>query len=303
MKRIRSGKNYFFPSSSSCSSNCVRVSGGGIYNWKDCRVVNCTIAGNVASNGKGGGIFNRQDLVVRNSVLATNSAPQDDDLCNDLGYVEGACNLSSFGDWNGPCNYLYDENKPLFNDPQNGRYDLAENSQAVNCGSNAFVQSMTDLVDIGAYEYVMPILFQYDETNHEATMSWDPVPDALSYNVKISRDDGENWITYRKTKLPSTSLKGLYPGESYAFRVCPVDDDGKFFGSPLEAKFAPLAIKRKEKRAPSGRAAGERRYQMVQRDRRRTRRNRRAAQPEIIQSGKWRLSAARRRDRARKFSL
>ncbi|MBR0226427.1 MAG: fibronectin type III domain-containing protein, partial [Thermoguttaceae bacterium] len=62
----------------------------------------------------------------------------------------------------------------------------------------------------------------YDAETRIATIRWDPMPDAATYTVKISKDGGATWVDYIK-KIPSKNnykgINGIYAGRSYDFRV------------------------------------------------------------------------------------
>ena|GEM_PF-6507586 len=210
------------------SGNTAWESGGGIYSsWNGTlTITNSMIAGNTADEG--GGIYNRGQATVTNSTISGNSADEGGGINNNGGYatlnlyntivakntdsdivrvldysgypgiINGYNNLTTFDGWdNGPGdNFLYDPELPLFVDAENGDYRLAEGSQAIDKGDNAYVPEgvTTDLagnprivggtVDIGAYEYQEtgpgPIL----ETPSIVVTTLDDVVDA--YDGKIS---------------------------------------------------------------------------------------------------------------------
>ncbi len=151
---------------------------------------NTTITGNsatltsaLASGFAVGGVFTYATAEFYNSIVVQNVA--DGDACAaDLalappGSTPGTANayntLSSFTAWgnasaNGVANYVYDASQPLFADAANGDYALAEGSQALNKGNDAYAVDaegnalQTDLagnvrfngssVDLGAYEWI-----------------------------------------------------------------------------------------------------------------------------------------------------
>ena len=153
--------------------------GGGIYvDFATTTFTNCSISGNTATGSwrAGGGIYLRHNCVVwlRNTILALNTNDIYADYASGYTYTINAYNtLSSFTDWSnasesGVANYVYDASLPLFADAANGDYTLAENSQALDKGNDAYAVDtegnalQTDLagnrrfsgssVDLGAYE-------------------------------------------------------------------------------------------------------------------------------------------------------
>jgi hypothetical protein len=64
--------------------------------------------------------------------------------------------------------------------------------------------------------------------------------------VKISRDGGETWITYKKLDADTTTLQvnGLYVGRSYSLRVYGAAENGVPLAEfePLEGTFAPVRL-------------------------------------------------------------
>ncbi len=92
-----------------------------------------------------------------------------------------------------------------------------------------------------SFANVQTVSFDYNLDAHSATLSWDSVQDAAYYNVKISKDGGETWITYRKTTDTTTDLKGLYPGKTYLYRVNDVNAINQTISS-VDATIAPISI-------------------------------------------------------------
>ena len=86
--------------------------------------------------------------------------------------------------------------------------------------------------------------YVYDSTTNKAALVWRPIVEADSYLVKISRDGGETWLTYR-TGLNDTAatVNGVYPGTSYLFRAYAVDENGAVTSTYHEsAELAPARI-------------------------------------------------------------
>ena len=108
--------------------------------------------------------------------------------------------------------------------------------------SNAVV----DPVDVGAS--TGDLTFVTTDVANKYVMSWNPIEGAASYNVKISRDGGETWITYYKTTsadnpaATSCTVKGVYIGGDYSYRVYGVNENDKLFDVPLQGTFAPIKI-------------------------------------------------------------
>ena len=86
------------------------------------------------------------------------------------------------------------------------------------------------------------IAFVYDAATRTAELTWRADPAASSYLLKISRDGGETWITYRKDlTTTSTTANGLYVGKSYSFRAYSVGANGKTTGAYIEGTISPEA--------------------------------------------------------------
>ena len=115
-------------------------------------------------------------MTLRNTIVVLNTASSSGADINRTGSgtTINACNaLSSYSAWSnasadGVVNYVYDETLPLFKDAANGDYTLADGSQAINKGNDAYAvdangQKLTldatgkprfnGTVDLGAYEY------------------------------------------------------------------------------------------------------------------------------------------------------
>ena len=84
------------------------------------------------------------------------------------------------------------------------------------------------------------VVFTKTGVENVYTMSWDEMEGAASYNVKISRDGGETWITYRKPTESACELRGMYVDNTYMFRIYAVNEAGKLDKtSVVEASFTP----------------------------------------------------------------
>ncbi|MDO4586065.1 MAG: choice-of-anchor Q domain-containing protein, partial [Planctomycetia bacterium] len=151
--------------------NMAHMSGGGICNDGYITLTNCTVSANSAQNG--GGIFvNNNTLTLYNTILAQNTANvSGNDLYQSANnpVINAYNTLSSFTDWDeGLNNVVYDAQKPLFLDAENGVYVLASDSQALNLGDNSYAidadgnpllydifgnpRIFDAIVDIGAFE-------------------------------------------------------------------------------------------------------------------------------------------------------
>ncbi|MBQ2850476.1 MAG: hypothetical protein IJE77_08335, partial [Thermoguttaceae bacterium] len=129
--------------------------------------VNATLTGNSATKN-GGGIYEYSASTTLCNAIVAQNAPNDVRIASKASIV-GRNSLSSFTAWNaGEKNYVYNASLPLFVDAANGDYALADGSQAINKGNDAYAVDaegnalQTDLagrarlvgaVDLGAYEY------------------------------------------------------------------------------------------------------------------------------------------------------
>ena len=65
-------------------------------------------------------------------------------------------------------------------------------------------------------------------TSSKSTLTWQPLPGAVTYAVKRSTDGGETWVTYKKDIASTTcEASGLYAGKTYMFTVTGYDATGK----------------------------------------------------------------------------
>ncbi len=111
---------------------------------------------------------------------------------------------------------------------------------------NDFSDAVVDLGNLE--ESSSDLTFTGSERVDSYNLSWSTIenPDVVKYNVKISRDGGETWITYKKLDADTTSLQvnGLYVGKSYSFRVYGAAESGAPLAdvAPLEGTFAPVRL-------------------------------------------------------------
>ena len=153
---------------STISENTASFRGGGICNYScTLTVTNSTVSGNTASEN-GGGIYSKGTVNVYNTIIACNTAVNGMDVYKGFETINGYNSLSSYTDWGGSGNIVYDPNSPLFRSVENGDYRLVPGSQASEKGNNQYAynagiaESWFDLageprfigenIDIGAYE-------------------------------------------------------------------------------------------------------------------------------------------------------
>ncbi|MBQ2851672.1 MAG: right-handed parallel beta-helix repeat-containing protein, partial [Thermoguttaceae bacterium] len=146
--------------------------GGGCYFDAGAATLrNCTIVGNYGIYG--GGLRANVPATLYNTIVAQNTGSNGDVFIYHSGRLTAYNVLSSYTAWAaGSNNYVYNVSLPLFTDAANGDYTLAEGSQAINKGNDAYAVDAqgnpltTDLagnsrfsgssVDLGAYEYTSP---------------------------------------------------------------------------------------------------------------------------------------------------
>ena len=216
---------------------------------------NVTITGN-ASSSANGAIYLQTGATaaIYNSIVAVNTGG--DVVAQSGASAEAYRVLSSYVAWSnsGAVSYLYNAHSPLFTDAAAGDYTLAEGSQALDKGDNAYVRNARDLagkprvqntnVDLGAYEHSEPssLAFTYDATTRKATLTWDAIDGATSYTVKLSKNNGETWSSYTRTSGLTATVSGLYAGKSYDFQIVANDSSGATLPTVYEATFAPISL-------------------------------------------------------------
>ena len=243
---------------------------GGVDLYGELTLRNSTVTNNAASSGGAGGVRTYGSAVLNayNSIIAGNTTTKGNpDVSKELQYnlwkaKANAWNvLSSYTGWDTGANrYEYDASQPLFTDASEGDYTLADDSQALDRGGNAYVTLETDIdgkprvmggvVDLGASEYgAAPsavTISSYDSAARQAVLNWNAVPDAVSYSLMISEDDGETWTTAATGITTTTATaEGLEPGKSYVLRVVGLSEAGEPIAtSYAEREFAPFALSR-----------------------------------------------------------
>ena len=250
--------------------------GGGAYLYESGGVlINLTLADNVAAY-YGGGLYINSATSLYNNIFYNNISNYWNgvsDLYGGTGFsVTGSYNLTTGGSReitiSGSNNVLYNSTKPLFVGAIGGAggeysYKLAEGSQAIDRGDNTSVNCTVDvdgvtriingIVDFGAYEFdnVTPTVsvLSYDPATRQASLKWREIDSATSYTVKLSKDGGTTWTSY-KTGLSDTTtqVNGLYTGKSYVFRVYGVSSSGATLADYAERTFTPFSISSSAKR-------------------------------------------------------
>ena len=136
-------------------------------------LTNCTITNNDAEERGGAIHFYNGSLNATNTIFANNTAPANGNINDDGGSGTGTLNYSLV--YNGDVSSAINQTNPitgdpLFADPENGDYSLANTSPALNAGDNSAIPSGVvsdlagnariyegtpnpDVVDVGTYEY------------------------------------------------------------------------------------------------------------------------------------------------------
>ena len=222
--------------------NSATSGGGGLCVGGTATLRNATLVANEAGWGGGLQVSNEGTATLYNSVLATNASAENSNDVLDNGTLAAYNTLSSYNAWDGGANnYVYDASQPLFKDAANGDYTLAQNSQALNKGNNAYAVDAegnaltTDLagnprfvgssVDLGAYERQVdksiPTLTVETRGVSGLTLTLGYVSGAASYPVEYSTDP--NFEIDVMTRVFSSNgvkkLSNLTPNTTYYVRV------------------------------------------------------------------------------------
>ncbi|MBQ9372439.1 MAG: hypothetical protein IJU03_09635 [Thermoguttaceae bacterium] len=225
---------------SQITNNLATNQGGAVYDAGYFYATNATIAANEAAQG--GGVYAASgSLRFYNTILATNIATSDADFIKVDASVSASCSVSGYAFASGSKNVLYTNTAPLFVDGVARNYRLAEDSVAVDLGSDmlalqaGLAQYSTDLtgerrilgrsIDAGAYELAVQrddVLYATIDSSFtletEATTGqrvfWD-----LSGTGDGEYSEGAASITTSAREL------NLRPGE-YEFRTKTVDSKG-----------------------------------------------------------------------------
>ena len=82
----------------------------------------------------------------------------------------------------------------------------------------------------------------YTAETRQASVSWEAIPDAVSYKVRISRDGGETWVDYATTDNLECVVNGLWAGRNFGFRVYGVNEAGVQMKGYREGAFTPFNL-------------------------------------------------------------
>ncbi|MBR0226580.1 MAG: fibronectin type III domain-containing protein, partial [Thermoguttaceae bacterium] len=83
----------------------------------------------------------------------------------------------------------------------------------------------------------------YNESTRKPTISWDSIPLATSYTIKITRDGGETWLTYLKgIEGLSAEVNAVNLGSSCSYRICGVSAGGAMLRGYHEGTITPLSL-------------------------------------------------------------
>ncbi|MDR1384974.1 MAG: right-handed parallel beta-helix repeat-containing protein, partial [Planctomycetaceae bacterium] len=154
--------------------------------------------------------------------------------------------LSSYEGWlaSSENNIVYDSSLPLFVDAVNGNYHLAERSQAIDRGNNAFavdaagkslvyditgetLRILGNAVDIGAYESPYnfpdsPLLVLANITENSVALEWTGQADVTLYTLQYKTSDAD-WIEVTLESISpvaeSYTVTGLTASTTYNFRL------------------------------------------------------------------------------------
>ncbi|MDO4571324.1 MAG: choice-of-anchor Q domain-containing protein, partial [Planctomycetia bacterium] len=226
------------------------VYGGGINNdGGTLTITNSTISENTASRD-GGGIYNNGTVNVYNTLIVCNTSNDGADIAGG-GTINGYNSLSSYTEWGGENNYVYDPSLPLFRNIENGDFRLLPDSQAAEKGNNQYAfnagmdETWLDLsgsprfvgenIDIGAYESSGLEVSQNTVYVGEVTFSWKQYKNTS--NVKLT------WISGTKTNILGTFVSaGEHTWDTTAFqdgygqlKIEYLDENGKTILSSVQS--------------------------------------------------------------------
>ena len=223
--------------------------GGGIFNSGpgSSTVTSSTITGNTAVIN-GGGIGNWDMLTLHNTIVTENFSKGNIDIYNLNGrIIQGHNNLTTFTEWtSGSANPVYNSSLPLFINAANSDYRLAPNSQAIDKGNNAYVNSATDItgnpriangiVDIGAYEYSVTTVIAVptvptglkstERARNTITLAWNASNETTGYEIQYRKSGTSAWTGLAVTQT-SVTITGLDANTAYEFQVLASNNSGK----------------------------------------------------------------------------
>ncbi|MCR5358425.1 MAG: fibronectin type III domain-containing protein [Thermoguttaceae bacterium] len=253
------------------AGNKSTYTGAGIENFGQLTLRQCTITGNHTTGdySGGAGIFNYYGsgmyVDAYNCIIAGNTSASGKVTCdyegNGYGYAYNIL-TGNIDDWNyTELFFEYDPALPLFTNPDEGIYTLAEGSQAIDLGENAyaFYDDGSDIeydlagkdrfyglsVDLGAYEY-SPLTPLDAPTGVTVTaaganrmrVTWNEAADNSGYKVAWSDDQ----ITWNEAFCAENTIRvtGLAYGETYYFKVMALGDGVTYANSDYSASVAGL---------------------------------------------------------------
>ena len=106
----------------------------------------------------------------------------------------------------------------------------------------ATIETAAATIDLNGIESDSDVTFESTDVPRAYSMTWNAIEDAASYNLKISRDGGETFVTYAKPAENDAIVKGLWAGREYQFKIYGVKENGKLMSDPVEASFAPIDL-------------------------------------------------------------
>ena len=161
--------------------------------------------------------------------------------------------LSSYTDWSnsggtGVQNFVYDNTLPLFVGASGSEYSLAENSQAIDVGENAYVyyadgsaitydlaglkRIVNSVVDLGTYEYQTGELTTLDipanltakiSGSSSISLTWSNVENASGYELAWKAGAESSWQT-QEVSATSLTLDGFTIGDTVRLMVRALGD-------------------------------------------------------------------------------
>ncbi|MGI5832113.1 MAG: choice-of-anchor Q domain-containing protein [Thermoguttaceae bacterium] len=207
------------------------------------------------SIGAGGGLYVAAgSAALKNTIVALNSGSDGADIFRRNASTVNAYNtLSSYTDWSnsggtGVQNFVYDNTLPLFVGASGSEYSLAENSQAIDVGENAYVyyadgsaitydlaglkRIVNSVVDLGTYEYQTGELTTLDipanltakiSGSSSISLTWSNVENASGYELAWKAGAESSWQT-QEVSATSLTLDGFTIGDTVRLMVRALGD-------------------------------------------------------------------------------